>query len=158
LELKKWTSGLKRLRVEFDGGSGPFPEPLVARAEGLCLELLASMPASTLLHGDLHYWNILSAKRESWLAIDPKGIVGDPAFEPAAWLLNPKPRSLSGYDLRRQLERRIDLFSMELGLERQRIIGWGSTLAALSAWWSYEDHGCGWELAIEVAEQLAKLK
>lgn len=42
-----------------------------------------------LLDGDLHHFNILRAHRQPWLAIDPKGLVGDPAYEVGAFLYNP---------------------------------------------------------------------
>jgi len=41
-----------------------------------------------LLHGDLHYENVLRSTREPWLAIDPKCFVGDPCFEAVAPLWN----------------------------------------------------------------------
>jgi streptomycin 6-kinase len=155
--LEKWVAGLQRLRVEFSGGSGPFPEGLVRRAELQSSELLASTRSTVLLHGDLHHWNILSAGREPWLAIDPKGIIGDPAFEVGAWLLNPKPEKLSRNDLKRQLVRRIDQFTDDLELDRQRVIGWGFVLAVLSAWWGYEEHGYGWDRALAIAKLLTEL-
>jgi streptomycin 6-kinase len=154
LTQEQWTAGLARLRAEFDGGSGPFPEAMVARAEGLFAELIASTTSRVLLYGDLHYWNILSSERQDWLAIDPKGVVGDPAFEPSAWLLNSKPPELIGLELRRQLLRRVDQFADLLTLDRARLLGWGYARAVLSAWWSCEDHGYGWEHALAVAEGL----
>ena len=33
-----------------------------------------------MLHGDLHHDNVLRARREPWLAIDPHGVVGDPGW------------------------------------------------------------------------------
>jgi streptomycin 6-kinase len=33
---------------------------------------------TTLVHGDLHYGNVLSGQRQRWVAIDPKPIAGDP--------------------------------------------------------------------------------
>src|SRR5579884_718199 len=91
LTLRGRASGLRDLRRRFDGGTGPLPARLVTRAEALFADLLASSPAPMLLHGDLHHANILAAGREPWLAIDPKGVVGDPAYEPATLLLNPWP-------------------------------------------------------------------
>jgi streptomycin 6-kinase len=40
-----------------------------------------------VLHGDLHYGNVLAADREPWLAISPKPLNGDPHFElgPMLW-------------------------------------------------------------------------
>jgi streptomycin 6-kinase len=155
--VKKWTKGLERQRDRFGGTSGPLPESLVSTAEGLFCELLASNFKQVLLHGDLHHWNILSAERQPWMALDPKGVVGDPAYEIAAWLRNPTPHLLSEPDPRRILARRIDQFVEELGFERERILGWGLAHAVLSACWSIEDHGQGWEPAIRVAEILAEM-
>ena len=42
-----------------------------------------------LLHGDLHHDNILTATREPYLAIDPKGLVGNRAYDVTAAMLNP---------------------------------------------------------------------
>jgi len=63
----------------FDGGTGPLPAHLVEEAERLFEELIVSMDEATLLHGDLHHDNILAAERQPWLALDPKGLVGEPA-------------------------------------------------------------------------------
>jgi streptomycin 6-kinase len=108
-----------------------------------------------LLHGDLHHYNILSAQRQPWLALDPKGLAGEPAYDIAQMLLNPMDIDA---ELHRQLiPRRIDQLASELGLDRQRLIQLGMTHAVLSGWWSYEDHGEGWEGAVMVAQTLADL-
>lgn len=44
--------------------------------------------APMLLTTDLHAGNVLSATRESWLAIDPKPFAGDPAYDVTQHLLN----------------------------------------------------------------------
>ena len=41
-----------------------------------------------MIHGDLHYENVLAADREPWLAIDPKPMAGDPHYEVAPMLWN----------------------------------------------------------------------
>jgi streptomycin 6-kinase len=130
---------------------------LVETAEGLFAELLSSMDELVLLHGDLHHYNILSAEREPWLAIDPKGVVGEPAYELGAWLRNPVPHVFSWPDARQVTARRVDQFAELLGLDRQRIIGWGIAQAVLSAWWDYEDVGRGWEDVLACAEWLMVL-
>jgi streptomycin 6-kinase len=149
-----WADGLERLRAEFGGGTGPFPPRLVEMAERLFAELLGSQAAPVLLHGDLHHENILAATRQPWLAIDPKGIVGEPAYEVGALLRN---RLEAAPDLRRLQTRRIDQLSEALGLDRERLLGWSMAQAVLSAWWSYEDHGRGWEPMMANAEVLAGL-
>jgi streptomycin 6-kinase len=152
--LRAGEAGLQRLRAEFGGGGGPFPARLVEQAETLFAELLASAAEPVLLHGDLHHQNILAAEREPWLAIDPKGLIGEPAYEVGALLRNQlhMPADTSGL-----LARRVDQFAGELGLDRQRLLGWGLAQAVLSAWWDYEDHGHGWEKPLACAEVLAEL-
>jgi streptomycin 6-kinase len=94
-----------------------------------------------LLHGDLHQENILSAERQPWLAIDPKGVIGEPAYETGALLCNMLPHLLQMPHPERVLARRIAQLSAELGLERARIRDWGLAQAVLSAWWCVEDFG-----------------
>jgi streptomycin 6-kinase len=152
--IARWAKGLERLRAEFNGGTGPFPAKLVEQAERLFVELVDSMGEPVLLHGDLHHFNILSAQREPWLAIDPKGLVGEPAYEIGALLRNPIRELM----LDRQVQtRRVDLLASELGVDRQRILGWSMAQAVLSAWWSYEDHGHGWEETMALADLFAQL-
>jgi streptomycin 6-kinase len=146
-----WTRGLERLRARFDGGTGPLPASRVEEAERLFADLLASAAQPMLLHGDLHHSNILAARRAPWLAIDPKGLVGDPGFEVGAFLANeilekPEPAKL--------IARRLDQLSEALGIERARLRAWGLAFMVLSAWWSIEDHGYGWERAMACAELL----
>lgn len=155
--VANWAAGLERLRARFDGGTGPLPAQLVERAERLFDELLGTMADPVLLHGDLHHDNILAATREPWLALDPKGVVGEPAYEVGALLRNPLPRILDVANPGRLFARRVDLLAGELGFARERILGWGVAQAVLSAWWTIEDRGYGWEPTIACAEILASI-
>lgn len=155
--VEKWSRGLQRLRTRFNGSTGPLSPQLVQLAESLFAELLPSMAEPVLLHGDLHHWNILAAERQSWLALDPKGVVGEPVYEVGAWLRNPMPEIGMMPDAGKILARRVDQFAEELGFDRSRILGWGVAQAVLSAWWSIEDHGYGWEAAMTCADLLARL-
>ena len=151
-DVREWMRGLERLRSAFDGGTGPFPAYLVERAEA---HLRNPSGEKAVLHGDLHHYNILSAEREPWLAIDPKGIVGEPEYEAAAFLRNnlldqPEPRSV--------LATRIDQLAEEAGLDRERMIGWGLADRVLSAWWSYEESGRADESDLAIARMYADLQ
>jgi streptomycin 6-kinase len=156
--LADWFEGLAELRQEFDGGTGPFDERLVEEAETAARELLASTAVPMVLHGDFHHYNVLAAEREPWLAIDPKGIVGDPAFETGAFLYNALPDNLDQHALSQILARRVDRLAEELEIDRARILGWGVAQAVLSGWWSCEDHGYGWEAVMEVAAALSAIR
>jgi streptomycin 6-kinase len=116
------------------------------------------MAPPVLLHGDLHHHNILSAERQPWLALDPKGVIGEPAYEVGALLRNPFPQILSLPGPGRLLARRVDQLAAELDFDRQRLVGWGIAQAVLAAWWSFEDHGHGWQGCLTCAELLADLE
>jgi streptomycin 6-kinase len=116
-----WGTGLVRLRRYYNGGTGPFPIRLVEEAETLFAELSTSMSEAVLLHGDFHQDNVLSNGHESWLAIDPKGLIGEPAYEIGPILHNPLPQLLQEPYPGRILARRVDQLSEELGFERARI-------------------------------------
>lgn len=156
--VEGWAAGLAELRPQFAGGSGPFPGWLVDRAAGLFAELLPSQAAAVVLHGDLHHYNILTATRAPWLAVDPQGVVGEPAYEVGALLRN--PLNLPEWpDLRRTLARRVDQLCEALELDRRRVLGWATAQAVLSAWWDYEEGAPNLGLSrwIGVAEVLASL-
>ena len=152
--LAGWAAGLSGLRAQFDGGCGPFPAALVDKAERLFVELIDSTPEQMLIHGDLHHGNILQSEREPWLALDPKGVVGEPMYDAVYFC-----RSLlsAAVDPRKVLLRRLDQLAAELGLERSRMVAWGLAQSILTGWWSFEDHGCGYEPDIACAEMFDEL-
>jgi streptomycin 6-kinase len=150
----QWADGLGRLRKTFDGRTGPFARRLVEMTESFFVELHVSAEPPVLLHGDLHHFNILSAERRPWIAIDPKGLAGERAYEVGALLRNPTPSLYLDVAIQR---RRIRVLAEELTLDAQRIVRWATAQAVLSAWWSYEESGSGWESACACAEVLSKL-
>ena len=91
----------------------------LARA-GIALfrELPASATSQVLLCTDLHAGNVLAAAREPWLAIDPKPVVGDPAYDVLQHMLNCDERLRS--DPRGLARRMAGL----LGLDPDRVLGW----------------------------------
>ena len=145
--LEEWFAAFDRHRVAH-GGPGPIPARILERAETLARELLDSSPEPVVLHGDFHHYNVLSAQRADWLAIDPKGMLGDPGYEVGPFMCNPwlAPPAV--------LQRRLDILAEELTYDRDRLRYWCITYAVLSACWSAEDEGAGWEDAISVAESL----
>lgn len=153
-----WGQGFAKCRKHFGGGFGPFPRKLFEESEALYAELLATSAPPILLHGDLHHGNILAAARAPWLAIDPQGVVAEPAYEVGALLRNPFPQLLHWPDRVRVSESRIAQLSDELGYERARVRGWGLAQAMLSSWWSIEDEGVLGEYGYAAAEILAATK
>ena len=115
------------IEQRLDGPLGEL-DPKVA-ADGLTLWRELSMQTDeVLLHADLHPRNVLAAAREPWLVIDPKPLVGDPAYEPIPLVLEagaaPSPL-LEPAAYRAELARRVRLVSRRLGLDEARVAGWG---------------------------------
>lgn len=135
----KWAEGLERLREHFNGGTGPFPVRMVQKAEQLFAKLNRAVKNPVLLHGDLHHENILSAEREPWIAIDPKGLIGEAEYGVIQFLLNNLPDD----HVAEVTERRIDIFVEELKLDKARVLSWAFCHSILSAWWCIED-GSEW--------------
>lgn len=156
--VSDWGRGFGRLRKHFDGGSGPFPPRLLEEAETLFAELSASMTEQMLLHGDLHHDNILMARRQPWLAIDPKGLVGEPAYETGALLRNALARVFSDSQPRRVLARRVDQLAEKLELDRVRVRDWGLAQGVLSVWWGIEDSGYVSDETMAFSSLMAEIK
>jgi streptomycin 6-kinase len=88
-QLRSLTSYVVQWVHEFEAlpRSAPIPRRLVEQAVALSRDLVADPAcAGVVLHGDLHYGNVLAADREPWLAIAPRPLNGDPHFELAPML------------------------------------------------------------------------
>mgnify|MGYP002641393460 CR=1 FL=1 len=137
--VRDWARAFSRLRERYDGKTGALDTRLVEKAEKVFFELLESSDDPVLLHGDLHHDNVLSTKQQSYLAIDPKGVLGEPCYEVGAFLRNPFPDFLEKGNPRKLMQRRVDMIVERLSFDRQRVIGWGMSQAVLSAIWCDED-------------------
>jgi streptomycin 6-kinase len=144
--LESWCAAYDRNREALRRGDGGFPAGLFQRADAMRRDLLASTPVPVALHGDMHHFNVLRAGREPWLAIDPKGLAGDPCFDVCQFLRNPEPVPLS---VNRE---RLDVFCAELGLDRARTRDWCFVHAVLDACWAFED-GEPWQETVAYAEE-----
>ncbi|MEI7026470.1 aminoglycoside phosphotransferase family protein [Paenibacillus sp. y28] len=148
-----WAEGLAQIRGRFNGGTGPMPEKMVEAAEQLYRQLVAGARPVQLLHGDLHHGNILYDGSRGWLAIDPKGVIGEAEYQVIPFLMNHLP------DEGRTaiMERRIAIFVEQLQLDRGRVLAWAYCHAILSAWWHVESQTDGMEASLRTAEQFAAM-
>ncbi|MEU9644687.1 aminoglycoside phosphotransferase family protein [Streptomyces sp. NPDC048188] len=108
----------------------PADRRLVADCAAAVREV-ADEPGDRLLHWDLHYENVLAADRARWLAIDPKPLAGDPAFD----LL---PALDNRYDPA-QTRWRFDAMTDVLGLDRERARAWSLGRVLQNSLWNVED-------------------
>ena len=153
IQLSDWFKGFEKLRLRFEGGTGPLEETLVERAEHSIMNFFSEDYNPMLIHGDLHHYNILSSEH-CWMAIDPKGVIGPAAYEVGPLLMNPLG-FLNRSDAVEITKRRIDILSERLGFERKRIREWGIAHAVLSAWWSLEDE-MDWRYSMHCAEAITQ--
>ncbi|MCS0638214.1 aminoglycoside phosphotransferase family protein [Streptomyces sp. LP05-1] len=140
--------------------------PYAVDAAAATLRELGRDQPDVLVHGDLHARNILRADREPWLAVDPKGYAGDPAYDAGTLLKSRAPAflGLSGaHELRRAAHRVLDVFAETAGLDRVRVRRWAQLHAVQAAFWGRR-HGFrmarGGELLDrinEFADRLAEL-
>ncbi|MCV9999998.1 3'-kinase [Pararhizobium sp. YC-54] len=100
--------------------------------------LLAEPQGAGVLHGDIHHSNILDFEDRGWLAIDPKGLLGERGYDYANLFCNPDlPATRDVERLRRQLP----VVARESALAPERLLRWIVAYAGLSAAWFIEDGG-----------------
>lgn len=116
------------------------PDAYLKKAQKLRDQLLQTAKPDVLLHGDLHHDNILQ-NGETCVVIDPKGVIGEPAYEVAAFIRNPIPKLLNQADAPTIIHNRITRFAELLELPSQRILDWCFVQAVLAWAWALED-GC----------------
>ncbi|WP_153102004.1 aminoglycoside phosphotransferase family protein [Paraburkholderia hayleyella] len=134
--VERWGAGLASAR---HGALHPLlPAALVERAEKMYEALCYSQGPRRLLHGDLHHDNVLYSAARGWVAIDPKGVIGEPEYELGAALRNPG-LDTALYADRAIIARRIAIAADELGFERMRLAGWCFSQAVLSSVWAAAD-------------------
>ncbi|MFJ2879185.1 aminoglycoside phosphotransferase family protein [Streptomyces sp. NPDC086796] len=137
--------GLPRLRERADAWEGQLlrdagelshalPRYAVEAAVATVRELGHDQP-DTLIHGDLHARNILRADREPWLAVDPKGYVGDRAYDGGLLLKTRASALLESGDLRRALHRTLYVFAEAAEVDPERARRWAQLHAVQAAFW-----------------------
>ena len=120
----------------------PFEPGLLDAGVAALTELPPTQRELVVCHQDFHRGNVLAAARRPWLAIDPKPVAAEREFDTAALLRD------GGGNVRR----RLDFLSAELGLDRERMRGWG--IAHTLAWGFSEHEPRVYPSHVECARQL----
>ncbi|WYB40387.1 aminoglycoside phosphotransferase family protein [Streptomyces sp. GD-15H] len=131
------------------GALNRIPDPAVRRTVADCaaaLREVADEPGDRLLHGDLHYGNVLAADRAPWLAIDPKPLAGDPGFDLRPALAN----RFDADDVRWRFDAMTDV----LGLDRERARAWTYGRLLQNCLWDLEDGRRLEDRQLEIARRL----
>jgi len=129
------------------------PRRMIEQTASIAKDLLAAPGhEARTLHGDLHYYNVLSSDR-GWLAIDPKPMAGDPHYEVAPMLWN-RTEELKG-DFRDGVRRRFHTLIDAGGLDEDRARDWVIVREVLNASWA-SGSGVDDQEAVTVALSIAK--
>jgi streptomycin 6-kinase len=137
------------------------PDANLQKARKIRDQLLKTASANVLLHGDLHHDNILQSGDDEaglslgeggWMVIDPKGVIGELAYEVAAFIrnppsllrsygvLSPMPELLSADNAVEMIQNRIAMFANLLELTPERILDWCFVGSVLSWSWNIQDN------------------
>lgn len=135
INLETWIDGLNRA-AEIN-----FAPQFTAKARKFFAELITPFEQKILLHGDIHFDNILSARREPFLAIDPKGIVGEIGYEIAVFLNDLADWTAHLPEREAILAASLANFSNAFAVSVRDLRKWAYSFAVLSAWWMMEDFG-----------------
>ncbi|MEV5962187.1 aminoglycoside phosphotransferase family protein [Kribbella sp. NPDC051952] len=157
-----WEEELRKDAFEFDQ---ELPGPTVDAALAVIDDLARDQP-ELLIHGDFHPRNILRADREPWLAVDPKGYVGDPAYD-GATMLKVRAADLHATgrfgpdDLLKQLQHELAVYAEAAGVDPVRVRRWVQLQMVQGAYWGRRHgfgrarSGSGLDDLVALADQLA---
>ena len=131
--LDKWFDGLRRYELT------EFPAEYAIKALKVYKNLLSRTSQSFYLHGDFHPGNLVSATREPFLIIDPKGVVGPIGYDIACFLNNFNWWQENKPDVDARLEKAVLQFAEAFDIDPFELRQWAFAQMVLGAWWSFED-------------------
>ena len=148
-EVRTWGSSMPE---RFESVHQPFDEQLMRDAEVMFRSFGPSQMDAVLLHGDVRLDTFL-LDGERAVAIDPKPLAGEPAFDVAA-LLRDGPGDLVRDPAagRQRLQGRLEQLTDLLDVRASRVRGWAFAVAIDTGLYAYETGDIdGGDLMIEIA-------
>lgn len=124
---------------------------VLARARNVARDLLRDQREVVALHGDIHHGNVLDAGPRGWIAIDPKGLLGERTFDFVNILRNPDDATALAPA---RFARQVEVIAAAAALDRPRLLQWTLAFAGLSAVWILND-GDQPGLDLQIAELAA---
>jgi streptomycin 6-kinase len=141
MPLNTWFRGLEAATSKLGG--------VFVESDTIAKKLLKDQREIVALHGDIHHGNVLDFGERSWLAIDPKGLVGERGFDYANIFCNPDAVVATEPG---RLMKQVKLVSETAALDPHRLLQWIAAWAGLSAAWSFAD-----KMDFEPAMTVAKM-
>ncbi|MEP6758402.1 MAG: aminoglycoside phosphotransferase family protein [Actinomycetota bacterium] len=148
-EVREWNT---ELASRFEAAHRPFERQLLSDAQQLLRTFGPTQTAQVLLHGDARL-DAFVMDGDRAVAIDPKPLVGEPAFDVAS-LLRDTPADLVADPVagRQLLQGRLDQLTDQLDVEPSRVKGWAFAVAVDTGLVAYEGGDPnGGDLMLEVA-------
>lgn len=105
-------------------------------ADATACALLAEQSDVVVLHGDIHHGNVLDGGEGRWLAIDPKGLLGERTFDFVNILRNPDAMVALTPG---RFEHQVEVLVAAASVDRRRLLDWTLAFAGLSAAWHIAD-------------------
>jgi len=144
IPLDRWFKDLFSSAVKYGG--------VITDCANLASELLSNQKDIAILHGDLHHMNVLHSSDRGWLAIDPKGLVGERTFDYVNIVCNPnKEIALAEGRMIRQIE----VISNYTGINCRHLLKWTAAWAGLSAVW-FLDNNMNADIPLGIAKLALK--
>lgn len=132
-QCRRWSDELSAL-----SDTASVPRRLVRQAAALATDFASDTVERRILHGDLHFSNVLAGRREPWLAIDPKPMSGDPCFEAAPLLWNRWHEAVATGNVRTALRERMFLLADITGWDIDRARGWIIVRCMVNVLWALQ--------------------
>jgi streptomycin 6-kinase len=144
IDLHQWTA-----KLECVGDCPEFPRESAARA--IAAFSGSDKQKKVLLHGDLHHTNILS-HGESFVAIDPKGVIGDIKYDIGVFLNNHYGWIKHLPEAERQMADAVDRFAARFGESPEAIREWAFAQKVLAAYWTMTENDPRWKAQLTAAD------
>jgi streptomycin 6-kinase len=137
--IERWAADLAALDT-----TALIPPRLVDRTLSLARTFVADEETEpVMIHGDLHYENVLAADREPWLVIDPEPMAGDRHYEVAPLLWNRWNEAVATGNAGRATRQRLETVVDVAGLDEDRVKAWVVVRMVYNALWRIQDNPQG---------------
>jgi streptomycin 6-kinase len=121
----------EHLGAAYERANAPFETALLDDALEFMATARSADSSDVVLHQDLHGGNVLR-RGEEWVAIDPKPLVGERAFDLASYVRDRRDRLRDDRDSEAVVRARLEHLCSVLDVDRDRARGWA--LAHALAW------------------------
>lgn len=149
----QWADELTALRTD-----NSVPRRYVEQAAGLARDFAVDPGTDgRLIHSDLHYENVLGSERAPWLAIDPKPLSGEAAYEVAPMLWNRWDEAVASGHLRNALLDRMYALVDAAELDEDRVRAWVIVREMVNVLWALTDEPAG-DAAEEITTAITIIK